>query len=62
LHRLSSFKKNRHKDTVQNSLNNLTTAIRDENNLVPHVVSCIKSKCTLGEICDTMKKEFGEYI
>ena len=62
LQRLSSFKQNRHKNTVQNSLNNLTAAIHDGINLVPPVVACIKNKCTLGEICDTMKKEFGEYI
>jgi methylmalonyl-CoA mutase N-terminal domain/subunit len=28
---------------------------------MPAILACVESYATLGEICDTLRKEFGEY-
>tara|TARA_B100001540_G_scaffold88520_1_gene80032 strand:- start:5317 stop:6864 length:1548 start_codon:yes stop_codon:yes gene_type:complete len=61
LKRLTQFKKTRLSDNVKNSLDLLSTSIKDDENLIPHIINCIKNSCTLGEICDTIKKEYGEF-
>ena len=30
-------------------------------NLFPQIINCVKNNCTLGEIADILRKEFGEY-
>ena len=42
-------------------VNALNQEIKNDSNLVPHIINCIKSNCTLGEICNTMKNNYGEH-
>ncbi|MDR1731603.1 MAG: methylmalonyl-CoA mutase family protein [Synergistaceae bacterium] len=46
----------------QAALEALSAACRDEKvNLMPFILRAVKSYATLGEICDSMRKIFGEY-
>ena len=42
-------------------LNYFKSAINTNENLIPYIINCIKNKCTLGEICDTIKNIYGEF-
>ena len=46
---------------VNESLRVLENKCESDENLMPYVMSCVKRYATLGEICGTMKKVFGEY-
>ena len=46
---------------VNNALNILNEEINNNSNLVPHIIACIKSNCTLGEICNVLKNNYGEH-
>jgi len=61
LERLKKFKKSRDIKVVENALKKLNQEIKNDSNLVPHIINCIKSNCTLGEICNTMKNNYGEH-
>jgi methylmalonyl-CoA mutase, N-terminal domain len=37
------------------------TAARGSDNLVPHVITAVEKKATLGEIADTLRRVFGEF-
>ena len=62
LKRLKKFKKERNKNKVSYALANLNQSIHNNCNLMEPIIECIKYNCTLGEISDTLKKNFGEYI
>jgi methylmalonyl-CoA mutase N-terminal domain/subunit len=36
-------------------------AVKDGSNLMPVVIEAIENHCTLGEISDVLRAEFGEY-
>jgi len=36
-------------------------AAREEMNLIPPIVECVKAYATLQEICDVLRGVFGEY-
>lgn len=46
---------------VENSLNALRQAARGSANLMPAIIACVENYVTLGEICDALRQEFGEY-
>ncbi len=58
--RLRELRNRRDNTRTQNALNALTEATRGTANLVPAIITCVESYATLGEICDTLRKEFGE--
>ena len=37
-------------------------AARGSDNLVPPILAAVEAKATVGEISDTMRRVFGEYI
>ncbi len=59
--RLKALRDRRDNVRVQNALNALTDAARGASNLMPAILVCVESYATVGEICDTLRKEFGEY-
>ena len=59
--RLKAFRKKRHLTTAAKSLKKLAEAAPSKENLFPHILSCVESRATLGEICDTLRKTYGEY-
>ena len=58
---LKQFKSKRNDDLVQTSLKLLLKKARTTQNLFPQIINCVKNNCTLGEIADILRGEFGEY-
>jgi len=61
LQRLKEIKKTRNKLNVKNTLKDLQRAARDEENLMPYILDCVREYATLGEIMDTMAEVYGRY-
>lgn len=60
--KLAEMKANRDNEAVKAALVDLEKACEDENeNLMPHILTAVKTYATLGEICGVMRKVFGEY-
>jgi methylmalonyl-CoA mutase N-terminal domain/subunit len=59
--RLDALRRRRDNVRVQNVLNALTEAARGTTNLMPAILACVEAYATIGEICDTLRQEFGEY-
>ena len=63
VNRLKEFKKSRDNVKVQNQISSLLSAAEKQDvNLMPYLISCVKNKVTLGEINDTFKVIFGTYV
>ncbi len=60
--RLRDFKASRSQSEVEAARERLADAARGQSNLMPHIVEAVKKKVTLGEIADTLREEFGEYV
>jgi methylmalonyl-CoA mutase, N-terminal domain len=58
---LKQFKANRDQDTVSSLKEQLASAAKSDDNLMPLVIHCVENKMTLGEICHVLRKEWGEY-
>ena len=61
LERLTQVKNNRDESQVKKMLQVITDTCRNGDNLVPVIINAAKNYCTLGEIVDAMKLEFGEW-
>lgn len=59
--RLQKLRERRDAVRVENTLNALREAACGTANLMPAIVNCVENYVTLGEICDTLRREFGEY-
>ena len=59
--RLKDLKKKRYNLEVQSSLDKLKRAAKTDENVMPQIINCVRSKCTLGEISDALRKVYGEY-
>jgi methylmalonyl-CoA mutase N-terminal domain/subunit len=58
--RLQEFRVARRGDLAA-SLASLDAAARSSENLMPRIVDCVRSECTIGEIVATLKQTFGEH-
>ncbi len=58
---LKQFKNKRNSENVKVNLNLLSEKARTTQNLFPQIINCVKNNCTLGEISDILRGEFGEY-
>ena len=61
LKRLKKFKKTRDNSSVKEKLNSLHTNAKGSQNLIPSIIECVKSNCTIGEISDQLRHTFGEH-
>jgi methylmalonyl-CoA mutase N-terminal domain/subunit len=61
LARLRSVKSSRNASRVRRLLADLKRAARDEENLMPGLLACVKTYATLGEIMGALKEVYGEY-
>ena len=60
--KVEAMKAKRDNAAVQAALADLKKACSNENeNLMPHILSAVKTYATLGEICGVMREVFGEY-
>jgi len=55
------LKLKRNQEKVDNALKSITSACKTNENLLPKVIYAAKQYCTVGEIVDAMKNEFGEW-
>ncbi len=58
---LSYLREARDQDLVSGLLIRLENAAESEANLMPHFIECVKNDITLGEICGTLRRVWGEY-
>jgi len=61
INRLKDLKKKRNNLEVQSSLDILKTIAKTSENVMPQIINCARSRCTLGEISDVLRKVYGEY-
>jgi methylmalonyl-CoA mutase N-terminal domain/subunit len=59
--RLRALRARRDAARVENSLSALRDAARGTANLLPAILACVESYATIGEICDVLRGEFGEF-
>jgi methylmalonyl-CoA mutase N-terminal domain/subunit len=59
--RLASVKDDRDDEDVAATLEALRAAAKSDDNLMPYIVDCVKAYATVGEVCDVLRDEFGEY-
>jgi methylmalonyl-CoA mutase N-terminal domain/subunit len=59
--RLKAFKNDRDSDTVARRLDEIRTAARGTENLLPVLRQALKDRSTMGEVCGAMRDVFGEY-
>jgi methylmalonyl-CoA mutase, N-terminal domain len=61
IQQLKAFKENRQVQKVDQCLEQIREKAVSGENLMPSVISAVENNCTLGEIADVLRKEFGEY-
>jgi methylmalonyl-CoA mutase N-terminal domain/subunit len=59
--RLQEVRRRRDNVRVGELLAKLEEAARGSDNLMPVILECVEAYATLGEICDVLRKVFGEY-
>ncbi|MFN2221999.1 MAG: methylmalonyl-CoA mutase family protein, partial [Candidatus Promineifilaceae bacterium] len=59
--RLAELRQRRDNIRVSQLRERLANAAGGDDNLVPHFVACVEGGVTLGEICDTLRRIWGEY-
>lgn len=61
IQKLNETRTRRNGRGVRQSLQNLLTAARTDENVVPHILAAVESYATIGEISDSLRKVWGEY-
>jgi methylmalonyl-CoA mutase N-terminal domain/subunit len=59
--KIKTIKQTRSTADSEQCLFEIKAAATDGRNLMPLVIDAVEKKCTLGEICDTLRSVFGEY-
>ena len=62
LDKLKNIKLRRNDIIVKDRLKNITNAAKDGLNVMPFIISAALDDATLGEIVDSMKIVFGEWV
>ena len=58
---IAKFKQNRDNEMVRANLDILESIAKGADNIFPQIIECVKKKCTLGEISQSLRTVFGEY-
>jgi methylmalonyl-CoA mutase N-terminal domain/subunit len=61
IERLKALRARRDEADVQARFQALRSAAEGSENLMPHIIGCVESLATLGEICDVLRGVFGVY-
>ena len=59
--KLKAFKAGREMDKVSAALARIEAAAQSSDNLMPLFIAAVEDRCTLGEICNTLRGVWGEY-
>ena len=62
IEKLSILRQNRDGAKSQAALSALTVAAATDENLFPFILTAVKAKCSVGEIMNAMKVEFGTWM
>jgi methylmalonyl-CoA mutase N-terminal domain/subunit len=60
--RLAALRASRDAQMVSDLLNKLEDTANSNANLMPVIIECVENKLTLGEICNRLRKVWGEYV
>ncbi len=61
IQKINTLKDTRNTAQAEQALEQLETAARSAQNLMPHIIHSVENLCTLGEIADTLRNVYGEY-
>jgi methylmalonyl-CoA mutase N-terminal domain/subunit len=61
MEKLKQLRSERNAEEVSRNLLALDEAAKNDNNLMPHIITAVESYVTLGEIADTFRNVFGEH-
>ncbi len=61
LESLKRLRAERDRTAVEASLARLRDAARGQDNLMPVILEAVKTYATLGEMCNVLREEWGEY-
>lgn len=61
IERLNQVRKERNNQRVKETLRALRNGAQDGDNLMPRILDAVRAYATLGEMCDVLREEFGEY-
>ncbi len=61
IHRLRELRSRRDNAKVSELRQNLETAAKGRENLMPYIIACVEGYVTLGEIADSLRQVFGRY-
>ncbi|HSF42673.1 MAG TPA: methylmalonyl-CoA mutase family protein, partial [Thermoanaerobaculia bacterium] len=59
--RTRALRERRNPDRAEGSLTDLTLAAKEDRNLMPAILDCVRAEVTLGEISDALRGVYGEY-
>jgi methylmalonyl-CoA mutase N-terminal domain/subunit len=59
--RLRAFRAKRDQEKATAAVRKVDETARNGGNLIPVIVDAVENNVTVGEICDSMRKVFGEY-
>lgn len=59
--RLKKIKSTRNQTEVDSALRELRSAAKTDANLMPVILKCVRNYASVGEVCDALRAEFGEY-
>jgi methylmalonyl-CoA mutase N-terminal domain/subunit len=60
--KLKALRETRNKERVNELLGKLVDAAKGTDNLMPLFIECVENDITLGEICNTLRGVWGEYV
>jgi len=58
---LKTYKKNRDNESVKIRLKKLKTLAKSNDNIIPGLIKCVQSACTLGEMSDALREVYGNH-
>ncbi|OGC92806.1 MAG: hypothetical protein A2142_05150 [candidate division Zixibacteria bacterium RBG_16_48_11] len=61
IERLKRLRKSRDNQKVEGSLKDLKESAAGTENMMYRILECVRSYCTIGEICGTLREMWGEY-
>ncbi|MEL7625613.1 MAG: methylmalonyl-CoA mutase family protein, partial [Anaerolineaceae bacterium] len=59
---LAALRASRDPQEVESLLNKLEETANSDANMMPVIIECVENKLTLGEICNRLRKVWGEYV
>ncbi|MFD1526135.1 acyl-CoA mutase large subunit family protein [Halolamina salina] len=61
IEQLEDLRERRDDDAVEAALDDLAAAAEGDENVMPYIVTAVKAKATVGEVCNVFRDVFGEY-